>query len=67
MDENCWSRSIEGGRLEGPDYHPPEEIFSGHLPEKGPGQTGEDHPCVLRVVSGGHKREKIPDTTDPET
>jgi argininosuccinate synthase len=28
MDENCWSRSIEGGRLEDPAYHPPEEIYS---------------------------------------
>jgi argininosuccinate synthase len=27
MDENCWSRSIEGGRLEDPSYHPPEEIY----------------------------------------
>jgi argininosuccinate synthase len=27
MDENCWSRSIEGGRLEDPSYHPPEEIW----------------------------------------
>jgi argininosuccinate synthase len=27
MDENCWSRSIEGGRLEDPAYHPPEEIY----------------------------------------
>jgi argininosuccinate synthase len=27
MDENCWSRSIEGGRLENPAYHPPEEIW----------------------------------------
>jgi argininosuccinate synthase len=27
MDENCWSRSIEGGRLEDPAYHPPEEIW----------------------------------------
>jgi argininosuccinate synthase len=28
MDENCWSRSIEGGMLEDPAYHPPEEIYS---------------------------------------
>ncbi|MDD1718987.1 MAG: argininosuccinate synthase, partial [Methanoregulaceae archaeon] len=28
MDENCWSRSIEGGRLEDPEYHPPEEIYA---------------------------------------
>jgi argininosuccinate synthase len=28
MDENCWSRSIEGGRLEDPSYHPTEEIYS---------------------------------------
>ncbi len=27
VDENIWSRSIEGGRLEEPDYHPPEEIY----------------------------------------
>ena len=27
MDENCWSRSIEGGKLEDPAYHPPLEIY----------------------------------------
>ena len=27
VDENMWGRSIEGGRLEQPDYFPPEEIF----------------------------------------
>jgi argininosuccinate synthase len=27
VDENLWGRSIEGGRLEEPDYAPPEEIF----------------------------------------
>jgi len=27
VDENVWGRSIEGGRLEEPDYAPPEEIF----------------------------------------
>jgi argininosuccinate synthase len=27
MDENCWSRSIEGGMLEDPAHHPPEEIY----------------------------------------
>lgn len=27
MDENCWSRSIEGGRLEDPAFHPPDEIY----------------------------------------
>lgn len=27
IDENLWGRSIEGGRLEEPDYTPPEEIF----------------------------------------
>jgi len=27
IDENIWGRSIEGGRLEEPDYAPPEEIF----------------------------------------
>ncbi len=28
IDENLWGRSIEGGRLEEPDFAPPEEIFS---------------------------------------
>ncbi|MDD1698942.1 MAG: argininosuccinate synthase [Methanoregula sp.] len=32
MDENCWSRSIEGGMLEDPAYHPPEEIFVWTVP-----------------------------------
>jgi len=27
IDENLWSRSIEGGRLEDPYFEPPEEIF----------------------------------------
>ena len=27
IDENLWGRSIEGGRLEEPDFTPPEEIF----------------------------------------
>ncbi|MCB0361684.1 MAG: argininosuccinate synthase [Bdellovibrionales bacterium] len=27
VDENLWGRSIEGGRLEEPNYSPPEEIF----------------------------------------
>ncbi|TAJ44772.1 argininosuccinate synthase [Methanofollis fontis] len=28
IDENFWSRSIEGGKLEDPAYHPPEEIYA---------------------------------------
>jgi argininosuccinate synthase len=37
VDENIWSRSIEGGRLEEPDFIPPEEIFVWTVsPEKAP-------------------------------
>jgi argininosuccinate synthase len=37
IDENCWSRSIEGGRLEDPAFHPPEEIYAWTVsPEKAP-------------------------------
>jgi argininosuccinate synthase len=32
IDENLWSRSIEGGRLEDPSYHPPEEIYGWTVP-----------------------------------
>jgi argininosuccinate synthase len=28
IDENMWGRSIEGGRLEDPDFPPPEEIYA---------------------------------------
>jgi len=36
-DENCWSRSIEGGNLEDPAYHPPEEIYVWTVsPQKAP-------------------------------
>jgi len=28
IDENCWSRSIEGGQLEDPAFHPPEDIYA---------------------------------------
>jgi argininosuccinate synthase len=39
IDENLWGRSIEGGRLEEPDFAPPPEIFQwtrevGATPEK---------------------------------
>ncbi len=38
VDENIWSRSIEGGRLEEPDFVPPEEIFEWTVsPEEAPG------------------------------
>ncbi|WP_179293851.1 argininosuccinate synthase [Candidatus Methanoperedens nitratireducens] len=38
VDENIWSRSIEGGRLEEPNFIPPEEIFEWTVsPEKSPG------------------------------
>ena len=37
IDENCWSRSIEGGKLEDPAFHPPEEIYVWTVsPERAP-------------------------------
>ncbi len=37
VDENCWSRSIEGGRMEDPAVHPPEEIYQWTTaPERAP-------------------------------
>ncbi|MDO9518337.1 MAG: argininosuccinate synthase [Methanosarcinaceae archaeon] len=38
VDENIWSRSIEGGKLEDPSYIPPEEIYEWTVsPESAPG------------------------------
>jgi len=37
VDENIWSRSIEGGKLEDPGFIPPEEIYQWTVsPEKAP-------------------------------
>ena len=42
VDENCWSRSIEGGRLEDPAFHPPEEIYAWTVsPKKAPDAVEE--------------------------
>jgi argininosuccinate synthase len=39
IDENLWGRSIEGGKLEDPNYEPPEEIFQWTIsPEMAPEQ-----------------------------
>ena len=45
MDETCWSRSIEGGMLEDPAYHPPEEIYSWTVPA----QKAPDKPENLQI------------------
>lgn len=46
MDENCWSRSIEGGKLEDPAYHPPEEIYLWTTsPQKAP-----DRPATVTIT-----------------
>ncbi|MHC1579807.1 MAG: argininosuccinate synthase [Candidatus Alkanophagales archaeon] len=44
VDENIWSRSIEGGELEDPSFAPPEEIFKWTVP---PERAGE--PEVVEV------------------
>lgn len=50
MDENCWSRSIEGGKLEDPAYHPPEEIYLWTVsPEKAPAKPEK---LVLKFREG---------------
>ncbi len=39
VDENLWSRSVEGGRLEDPTFIPPEEIYEWTTsPEKAPNE-----------------------------
>jgi argininosuccinate synthase len=49
VDENCWNRSIEGGSLEDPAFHPPESIYRWTVsPEKAPGK-----PEKVTVTFGG--------------
>lgn len=46
IDENLWGRSIEGGRLEEPDYAPPEEIYQW---TKNPAEA-PDEPKVIEIT-----------------
>lgn len=55
VDENIWSRSIEGGRLEEPDFVPPEEIFEWTV-------SPEDAP-VARIIDIGFE-DGIPVSID---
>ena len=58
VDENCWNRSIEGGRLEDPSFHPPESVYHWTIsPEKAP-----DTPEEVTVTFG----EGIPVALDGE-
>ncbi len=45
IDENLWGRSIEGGKLEEPDFTPPEEIFQW---TKSP-QKAADQPLEIAI------------------
>ncbi len=45
IDENLWGRSIEGGRLEEPDFAPPEEIFQWTRSVA----DAPDSPAVVRI------------------
>lgn len=45
IDENLWGRSIEGGKLEQPDYVPPEEIYKW---TKGPADS-PNTPAVIEI------------------
>lgn len=59
VDENLWGRSIEGGRLEEPDYAPPEEIFKW---TKGAGACPADPRYISLIFEGG-----VPTAIDGES
>jgi len=50
IDENLWGRSIEGGRLEEPEFAPPEEIFQW---TKSPEDTPDDKTVVNLTFDKG--------------
>lgn len=45
IDENLWGRSIEGGRLEEPDFAPPEEIFQWTRSQ----EKAESAPAMVKI------------------
>lgn len=67
IDENIWSRSIEGGQLEEPDYIPPEEIYEWtQSPEKGPNAEIIDigFEGGVPVSLGGKRMDGVPLITE---
>lgn len=61
MDENCWSRSIEGGRLEDPAFHPPEEIYLWSVsPEKAPAKPEQITLTFEKGVPVALNKKKYP-------
>lgn len=58
IDENCWSRSIEGGVLENPATHPPEEIYAWTVSPK-------DAPDASEMVQIGFEKG-VPVSLDEE-
>ncbi|MCU4140558.1 MAG: Argininosuccinate synthase [Methanophagales archaeon] len=49
IDENLWSRSIEGSELENPEFQPPEEIFRWT-------KSPEDAPAEPEIIEIGFER-----------
>jgi argininosuccinate synthase len=58
VDENIWSRSIEGGKLEDPGYIPPEEIYEWTVSA----QEAPDVPLMLTIGF----RDGVPVSLDGE-
>jgi argininosuccinate synthase len=58
IDENCWSRSIEGGVLENPATHPPEEIYAWTV-------SPRDAPDTTEMVQIGFEKG-VPVSLDEE-
>jgi len=58
IDENIWSRSIEGGRLEDPNFIPPEEVFEW---TSNPKNAPEEH----RIIDIGFE-DGVPSSIDGE-
>jgi argininosuccinate synthase len=50
IDENCWSISIEGGQLEDPAFHPPEEIYRWTVAPGNAPDTPEE--CTIEFLKG---------------
>jgi len=59
IDENMWGRSIEGGRLEEPDFVPPEEIYKWT-------RSPQDAPDKPRIIEIGFENG-VPVSIDGQT
>ncbi|MUW15464.1 argininosuccinate synthase [Halorubrum sp. CBA1125] len=60
IDENIWSRAVEGGKLENPNYEPPEEIYEWTAEPEGETTIEVTFEAGVPVAVDGEEMDPVP-------